>query len=115
MFSRILPIALTLCIGFASGMASGYTARAAEPASVQVVVPTDDINLRTAQGANLLMRRIERAARVACGGPPELRKSGDAAQYQTCVADAVARAGVAVVLAMKASSPRITVLAEVSR
>ena len=70
-----------------------------------VAVKYGDLDLGSPAGARVLFRRIEAAAKTACGGAPDIRQLDQLARFEACRRSAVARAVVAV------DSPMLTAMA----
>jgi UrcA family protein len=114
--SKLLSIALTAGVGlwltaFATGMAS------AEPVNKQIAaVSYGDLDLKTEAGAKVLLTRIGKAAKSACGDlvhTPLLPREG--AYRRECVAEAVdaavARIDAPMLAALHKSQPDMTLAA----
>jgi UrcA family protein len=81
-------------VAAAAVLAFGAPASAAEPTRTAVEVRYGDLNLATEKGATTLLRRIDRAAREACGLDPWQRgfvRAGQRACYAEAVGKAVGR------------------------
>jgi UrcA family protein len=70
-----------------------------------VSVRYGDLNIGSPAGARSLLRRIEAAANMACGGAPDIRELDQWASFEACRGSAVARAVAAV------DSPTLTAMA----
>jgi len=71
----------------------------------RVSVKYGDLDLGSPAGAQGLLKRIEAAAKTACGGAPDIRQLNQWASFEACRRSAVARAVVAV------DSPMLTTMA----
>jgi len=58
----------------------------------QAVVRYDDINVKQAVGAQILLARLDRAAKDVCGPAPDMRELGAWATYKACTRTATDRA-----------------------
>ena|SRR5579885_573204 len=95
-----------LCLAAAATMTGAAPAVAQiSDAVLSVSVKYRDLNLGSRAGAQVLLERIEAAAKTACGGPPDIRQLGQLASFEACRRSAVARAVVAV------DSPTLTEMA----
>jgi UrcA family protein len=88
-------------VAHALGLSLAVTAllACAQPASAQlddrsasVVVRFADLDINHTAGADILLRRIERAADTACGGEPSFGLGGESRLYRQCRTDAITRA-----------------------
>jgi UrcA family protein len=70
-----------------------------------VTVKYSDLNIGSRAGAQVLLKRIEAAAKTACGGAPDIRQLDQLASFEACRTSALARAVVAV------DSPMLTAMA----
>ena len=50
----------------------------------QTVVRYDDINVKQAAGAQILLARLDRAAKDVCGPAPDMRELGAWSSYKAC-------------------------------
>ena len=89
------------------GLTAAATLSCAAPVLAQtsdtvpsVSVKYGDLNIGSPAGAQVLLKRIEAAANIACGGAPDIRQLSQWASYEACRRSAVARAVVAVDLPM---------------
>ena len=80
-----LALIIASCLG---GPAEAQTAE--PPISVRVVY--SDVNLHNAAGARVMFDRIRGAARLACGGTPDIRLLDRVAVFDACNADTITRA-----------------------
>jgi UrcA family protein len=87
-------------------------AAAAEPASaksnespISVRVSFADLDINHPAGADMLLKRIERAADTACGGAPSDPLLVESFNYRECRADAIRQA------VIQANAPVLTALA----
>lgn len=73
----------------AAALATGATAAvAAEPERLSVPVKVGDLNIRSEAGAEVALRRIQRAAHAICG-ETDSKQLGRQAMIDACVRDAV--------------------------
>jgi UrcA family protein len=70
-----------------------------------VSVRYGDLNIGSPAGARSLLKRIEAAAKTACGGAPDIRQLGQLVSFEACRRSALARAVVVV------NSPMLTAMA----
>jgi len=70
-----------------------------------VSVKYGDLNVGSPADTHVLLKRIEAAAKTACGGAPDIRQLDQLASFEACRRSAVARAVVAV------GSPMLTAMA----
>ena len=88
-------LARTLLLGIASGLSlAAHAGEAQHPNQVttRVKVSYADLDLSEAAGAQTLYARIKSAAREACGPEPAILDLRDAAAYNACYDQAVAKA-----------------------
>lgn len=93
--NRRLALARTLLLGLTGGLALGADAgepRRPHETTRSVKVSYADLDLAEAAGARTLYARIQSAAREVCGPQPGVLDLREAAHYQACHAQAVARA-----------------------
>jgi UrcA family protein len=85
----------TLLLGIASGLSLGaHAGEAQQPNEVttSIKVSYADLDISDAAGARTLYARIKSAAREACGPEPAVLDLRDAAGYNACYEQAVAKA-----------------------
>lgn len=82
-------IAVALALASVSITTNGAVAGDQRP---QIDVPYGDLNLANPTGAQVMLRRIAKAAEFVCGGRPELREMSDRSVFKRCVRIAVAEA-----------------------
>ena len=86
-----------LCLAAAAALSGAIPARAQiSDAAPSVTVKYGDLNIGSPGGAQVLLSRIETAAKTVCGGAPDTRQLSQWASFETCRRSAVARAVVAV-------------------
>ena len=85
------PLALCLGLGALLASANPVSARPDEP-PVNVRVSFADLDINHPAGAEVLLKRIERAAVTVCGERPSLPLQAEDLAYQQCRNDAVGRA-----------------------
>jgi UrcA family protein len=85
--------AVTLSIAAASILTASAPANAQpQDDAIRVTVSYGDLNLARADGAKVLLQRIQAAADRACGEAPDVRLMSRRAFYDACRAHAVAAA-----------------------
>jgi UrcA family protein len=95
-----------LCLAAAATLSCAIPAVAQTSDTVpSVTVKYGDLNIGSRAGAQVLLKRIDAAANIACGGEPDIRELNRVASFETCRRSAVARAVVA------ANSPMLTAMA----
>ena len=86
-----------LCLAAAATLSCAAPALAQTSDAVpSVLVKYGDLDTRSPAGAQVLLRRIEAAAKTACGGEPDVRQLSRWAGFEACRRSAVARAVVAI-------------------
>jgi UrcA family protein len=82
-------IAVALAIASVSTTTNGALANDQRP---QIDVPYGDLNLANPTGAQVMLRRIAKAAEFVCGGRPDMREMSNRTVFKRCVRIAVADA-----------------------
>lgn len=112
---RFLISALALASLAAAGAACAQTP-AAHDDDARVVVRYTDLDLTREEGAAVLARRINVAARAICGAEPRPNDLGEYFRYRTCVNDsaeaAVHEVGAPMVIAIYERDLRPVMLAK---
>jgi UrcA family protein len=89
----MLKIFTTAALAAAIALAAAPAAFAATPTgTVARTISTAGLDLRNRQDAQRMLRRIENAASVVCGGGPYAGDLGANQRYRACVSYAVSRA-----------------------
>jgi UrcA family protein len=76
----------------ASAHAGPAAQSAADPGIASQAVFVGDLNLSSQAGASIALRRIQTAAAVVCGEPPDVRELDRTGYFRACIHDAVDRA-----------------------
>lgn len=85
-------VGVACAVGFVAISAPAFGQAADPEAGVSVRVPYADLNLATAAGAGAMVKRIDAAAREACGGEPDVKELKRTRIYEQCRGQTVARA-----------------------
>jgi UrcA family protein len=83
-------IAALAVLGFAASSHASPVG-ASDPNTMTVSVSVADLNLSSAAGAKIVLRRIHNAATTICGDEPDRRLTERFALYQSCVKTTVDR------------------------
>ena len=82
-----------VCVALLGALAPALPAAAQSDADpISVSVRYSDLDVSRPEGANILLRRVNRAADQACGGEPDIRLIREHSQYANCKKLAVDRA-----------------------
>lgn len=92
--TTLSTVAAFAVLGFGGAQAEPR-ANLEEGGVVSVVVPTEGLNLRTEQGAEIALQRVHNAAHEVCGVQPDLRDLGPYEAYSACLKTTVDNAVVA--------------------
>ena len=87
-----LPILSSVLVALIAATAAPATAGVhparADPDALETTVRFSDLDLGRASGAELMLSRLERAARDVCGEAPSPRELQKRTRYRACVATA---------------------------
>ncbi|HEX4182528.1 MAG TPA: UrcA family protein [Caulobacteraceae bacterium] len=91
MISRMTVAAIgsLLALGCATVGHAAPTRGSGDDHSASIVVKTAGLDLRTTQGASILLSRIHVAATQICGGEPSLMNVSATRSYQACFRETV--------------------------
>src|SRR5271154_1506917 len=94
--AAVLSLAAAATLAYAAPVLAQTSPAQTSDAVPSISVRFGDLNVGSPAGAKVLLRRIEAAANIACGGAPDIRRLDQLGGFEACRRSAVARAVVAV-------------------